>query len=404
MVNLGSEKCIRCLNCWKLYPNSKGILDHWVNGKCLFYCSICGQSFHDNIKTIREHFPVVHGIRYRIPERASKIGVKELSADKKKTICTICNITFANKYARNSHMRCHKKENVAKKATTQIKLPPPNRVSSPATSIGSTGSSDSRKRSGSVKPADIKPVPARKPAPKRRMTTLHPPTFNTQSSVSPRRTAVYHESLPGPSNSTFSIKTESVEEDPGQLNLSEFLITDVCTRDVRLKYSNSPESTATTENGGPRLQVKKLIELQEPGLNGPDKRIPADQRRLPISDTFYSAQTPFQQMQRPQSMIARTNTMPLHMQQRQPNVNYMNHNMSPPPAPVMPPHMTAVQSPTQFQISQAQQIQQQTQYYNPVYVVQQPQHGGLVNHPTDPNSYHHQPPYGEFDEYGQYYV
>lgn len=65
MLNLDDDQYIRCVNCWQLHTNNKSILDHWNNGACLFYCSLCGKSFHDNIKDLKPHFENEHGIKYR---------------------------------------------------------------------------------------------------------------------------------------------------------------------------------------------------------------------------------------------------------------------------------------------------------------------------------------------------
>lgn len=69
MLNIGDENYIRCVNCWMLHANNKSILDHWNNGGCLFYCSICGKSFHDNIKNLSAHFLSEHGIKQRVPAK-----------------------------------------------------------------------------------------------------------------------------------------------------------------------------------------------------------------------------------------------------------------------------------------------------------------------------------------------
>lgn len=162
MVPMGSQKCFRCLNCWRLHPNSQSILEHWVTGKCLFYCSLCGDSFHTNPKMIRIHFPIVHGIKYKMPDEfvgrdervlpqngggvggsgklpmapgtklrrivkieseqeRNRIRAKLLQQQQRipmgRVTCEICSCSFPNMQSRNSHMRLHKKERIVEQMT-----------------------------------------------------------------------------------------------------------------------------------------------------------------------------------------------------------------------------------------------------------------------------------------------
>ncbi|XP_037026428.1 uncharacterized protein LOC119067515 isoform X2 [Bradysia coprophila] len=159
MVPMGNNKCFRCLNCWRLYPNSQSILQHWVTGKCIFYCSICGQSFHQNPKLIRDHFPEVHGIKFKMPNSSSapatpmapmasdsmllathasqrmnrakfqeqaikgapasavastapgrSFSVIKMKPPIGRVKCHICSCSFPNMQSRNSHMRLHKND------------------------------------------------------------------------------------------------------------------------------------------------------------------------------------------------------------------------------------------------------------------------------------------------------
>lgn len=138
MLNLDDEQYIRCVNCWLLHTNNKSILDHWNNGGCLFYCSICGKSFHDNIKELKPHFENEHGIKYRaafIPQmiQTKKIEpMKKIESPKKPAIeqkintnimeqnsmefdeynCEPCGRTFKNIKAYRTHYTIiHKKKN-----------------------------------------------------------------------------------------------------------------------------------------------------------------------------------------------------------------------------------------------------------------------------------------------------
>lgn len=90
MLNLDDGQYIRCVNCWLLHTNNKSILEHWNNGACLFYCSVCGKSFHDNIKELKPHFENEHGIKFRAmnvppPDQITKPEPMENSEPVKKS-------------------------------------------------------------------------------------------------------------------------------------------------------------------------------------------------------------------------------------------------------------------------------------------------------------------------------
>lgn len=181
MVPMGSQKCFRCLNCWRLHPDSQSILEHWVSGKCLHYCSICGLSFHHNPKLIRSHFPEVHGIRYKLPEESDSHALAKMNApaggsvaagggqtkkifrpirpggrmlntiSKAKPVvsksgrvtCHICSCSFPNMHSRNSHMRLHKPQNPGAPIPSPSKtiatvINGPGAASSPAPAKSST--------------------------------------------------------------------------------------------------------------------------------------------------------------------------------------------------------------------------------------------------------------------------
>lgn len=108
MLNIGDENFIRCVNCWMLHANNKSILDHWNNGACLFYCSVCGKSFHDNIKNLRTHFTNDHGIKFRvsIKPKATPKPKPEATPSEGPTNdfpCTRCKKSFKSKKALNCH-------------------------------------------------------------------------------------------------------------------------------------------------------------------------------------------------------------------------------------------------------------------------------------------------------------
>lgn len=63
MVTMPDGKYIRCLNCWKLYVSNTNLVDHWNNGLCMHYCTVCGQSFHQNIDDLTAHSVKEHGVQ-----------------------------------------------------------------------------------------------------------------------------------------------------------------------------------------------------------------------------------------------------------------------------------------------------------------------------------------------------
>ncbi|XP_055902853.1 zinc finger protein 652-like [Eupeodes corollae] len=150
LIMVEEKKCIRCLNCWRIFADNKSILQHWSDGECDFFCQICGKEFATSPKMLREHIPAAHGISYRSskilrpislscprkplkieksPCKPTKSPIKtepslqrskpsptKTKADKPvpngsllvKVACSICLKVFANFKARNSHMRAHK--------------------------------------------------------------------------------------------------------------------------------------------------------------------------------------------------------------------------------------------------------------------------------------------------------
>lgn len=154
LIMIEEKKCIRCLNCWRIFADNKSILQHWSEGDCDFFCQICGKEFASSPKMLREHIPAAHGISYRsskilrpptlVPSKSMKtekspVKVKTMSStvtptkiepelikvkapqNRKKSgrpppngsltvkvACNICLKVFANFKARNSHMRAHK--------------------------------------------------------------------------------------------------------------------------------------------------------------------------------------------------------------------------------------------------------------------------------------------------------
>lgn len=159
LIVIQDKKCIRCLNCWKLFYDNKTILDHWSDSKCEYFCVVCGREFPSSPRMLREHMPAAHGISFKsvkkilntklrrpmtpitpitlievkqepldledlpplVPISAPKVPIQTLkhtpsnqtppSRDIRleiKVKCNLCNKVFANFKAKNSHMRAHK--------------------------------------------------------------------------------------------------------------------------------------------------------------------------------------------------------------------------------------------------------------------------------------------------------
>lgn len=161
LIVIQDKKCIRCLNCWKLFYDNKSILDHWSDSKCEYFCIVCGKEFPTSPRMLREHMPAAHGISFKTVKRlltnkptrtmtpVSLMEVKQEPLDHEelpplvpisaprpstqssekhtsppnqnqipapgrdirleiKVKCNLCNKVFANFKAKNSHMRAHK--------------------------------------------------------------------------------------------------------------------------------------------------------------------------------------------------------------------------------------------------------------------------------------------------------
>lgn len=393
MVPMGNNKCFRCLNCWRLYPNSQSILQHWVTGKCIFYCSICGQSFHQNPKLIRDHFPEVHGIKFKMPTNASPPGLmpadptllathaaqrmnrakykeqikgavsvpgRSFSVIKMKppvgrVKCHICSCSFPNMQSRNSHMRLHKNEKEPIKPTNLRQLvsqqrpiqmnfnniqqrqlfPNVNRIQ-PNHAIGAPNRPF--RMAAPLQQRAIKSADHQRPSQS---------AFSNQQS---QQRPYAQQSYTTPDNfGPVKIKTESNYDSEynsteyqtnsdfpeySELFQSETITEPAVPQTNFIKSENQPESGG---GGVPRLQVKKLHELQEPNYVNAQ----------PISiNTFYT----------PTSIQPIVNTIPQYQLAA--------------PLQLQVPQLQPIQP--QFQIASVQHVQN-TQYYNPVLVVSQPQ-------------------------------
>lgn len=506
MVPMGNQKCFRCLNCWRLHPDSQSILEHWVSGKCLHYCSICGLSFHHNPKLIRSHFPEVHGIRYKLPEendshalakmnvapgggvvagggqsmkifRPIRPGGRMISTMSKakpivsksgRVTCHICSCSFPNMHSRNSHMRLHKPQSsgmavpsASKSVATVVNGP----ASSPAPANASTPPATVRMpptqiRNGmrynrlSINNPDAK-HPAFQfrspPGPKtqsqqiaqgqlQQLLQQQPKPFThsggnaairnrqlqhqqqNQQRQHQQRQQQQRQRKPAVTNerrtqevahfaSNIKAEIDIDEQDYSEYNSVDYSAdgmveyTNVMPMQPEVVMSSSslvaklPELTiksepvASSSGGGglPRIQIKKLIELQEPTYTS------TSSAPVVASSAYYVASqttsppvviTSQQQLQMtatsqmPAYHLAPAQTgqiMQVSSQQIQVQQQQQQHVIQQP------------QELPQFQISQVQQLQN-TQYYNPVFVVPQPQQSQEVYQYND-----------QYNDYNKYY-
>lgn len=395
MVPMGNNKCFRCLNCWRLYPNSQSILQHWVTGKCIFYCSICGQSFHQNPKLIRDHFPEVHGIKFKMPTSAAPPGLmpadptllathaaqrmnrakykeqikavvaavpgvpgRSFSVIKMKppvgrVKCHICSCSFPNMQSRNSHMRLHKNEkepikpiNLRQLVSQQQQQQRPIQMNFNNIQQRQLFPNVNRIQPNHAIGAPHRPFRMAAPSQQRAIKPAeqHRPFSNQQS-----QQRAYSQSFTvGDNFGPVKIKTESNYD--ADYNASEFPSNSGDFPEYSELFQSEPVTEPTTaltnfiksemqpEIGGgvPRLQVKKLHELQEPNYVNAQ----------PISvNTFYTPTT------------------------IQPIVNAIPQYQLATPLQLQVPQLQPIQP--QFQIASVQHVQN-TQYYNPVLVVSQP--------------------------------
>ncbi|XP_046804698.1 uncharacterized protein LOC111681602 isoform X1 [Lucilia cuprina] len=145
LITINDNKCIRCLNCWRIFKDNKEILQHWSGGECEFYCLVCSKEYPHSPKMLREHVTTVHGISYRSVARGYMacqtasikpvefpIPIFKYTTAKQKSrtykkpppkqfllqsctknddgtiTCKICHKVFDNFRSSNSHMRKHK--------------------------------------------------------------------------------------------------------------------------------------------------------------------------------------------------------------------------------------------------------------------------------------------------------
>lgn len=147
IILVQNQKRVRCSNCLKTFSTAQLIKEHWADGKCDFFCKICGLNFHSNPFLLRVHYSSLHGIRFTVQgltERKPQIpapkifirNIEQINSNgfinpstsaplrrKKKSkyaylysetvhpgrvTCNICLTSFPNMKSRNSHMRLHK--------------------------------------------------------------------------------------------------------------------------------------------------------------------------------------------------------------------------------------------------------------------------------------------------------
>lgn len=246
IVELNKEKRIRCLNCSQLHADNKSIVNHWNDGKCLHFCTICGESFHKHIDDIGKHFNEVHGIKYqtfhalinltkkdnqRNPSKKRKIAPKPIDI-KKMLHCPECPQIFMKQTDLNVHLTHHKLKIISDiKRKVDVKQP----ILSLPIAKGITIRRNVRRSS-----VDIAPI-------------------RNKSKETISRSQIVPAKL--------SIKTEKVTQQFGNYaNLAHFSsneieISKVSKQNVQCNSKSSINTTAP-----PRLQVKKLTDLQDPGF------------------------------------------------------------------------------------------------------------------------------------------
>lgn len=66
IILVQNQKRVRCSNCLKTFSTAPLIKQHWADGKCDFFCKICGLHFHTNPFLLRVHYTTVHGVRFTV--------------------------------------------------------------------------------------------------------------------------------------------------------------------------------------------------------------------------------------------------------------------------------------------------------------------------------------------------
>lgn len=109
---IGSKLIVKCGNCLELQKSHSAIIDHWNGGNCPFYCTICGESFHNRISQLRPHIENEHKIKYKVakeclamPTGYEDLKIKKVPKDKKTALykCPACDRTFKHRQPLSTH-------------------------------------------------------------------------------------------------------------------------------------------------------------------------------------------------------------------------------------------------------------------------------------------------------------
>jgi hypothetical protein len=292
-------------------------------------------------------------IKGAVSAPGTSFSVTKLKPPAGRVKCHICSCSFPNMQSRNSHMRLHKNEkepckppNVRIQQPNQQRPIPitfnniqqrqlfPNARIQPNHTIGLANRPFRMTQTNQQRP--IRPADQR----------ISQQSFTSQQS---QRPIIYQQqsTFNVPNNfASVKVKTESnYESEFNSANYqansdfpeySELFQNETATEPAASSTNFVKTEAAQPEGGVPRLQVKKLHELQEPNYVTPQ----------PISVSTYYTPTTIQPI---------VNTIPQYQLAT--------------PLQLQVPQLQPIQP--QFQIASVQHVQN-TQYYNPVLVVSQP--------------------------------
>lgn len=412
---MDNDNFIRCVNCAKLHPNNKSILDHWNNGECIFYCWLCGKSFHDEkIKDLDSHFQTEHGIKHCDPLEVKRVEAKvnktkeQPNSDRS---CKLCNRKFSSKQALSTHLTMsherkmsqpkeisainqERKKIGSRKTVNPVALA--NKIADalgqnrrpPSTSNATSSVKNVKKSINKVlhnkvaanvpKKASKQAQPVKKKKPKKSK-PIHvlgklPAQVMSNLNVTMKRVR-QHPETPPKSNPDVSsttdhpyaaqiIKSEPIDDYPA-INDTEMEIS------MPDAYENWDQRIDSSIDTSPRLKVKNLTDLQAPS-------------QLFSLDTHSFVQT---QPQKDQLIMSNGNVSGLQIQNVQ---SYHTHTMSP-QQPYANAHYSCINGidtnlnlshgiqsssmcpPNMYEMQHVLQAPplQNTQLINPVYLLQQ---------------------------------
>lgn len=120
---VGPELIVRCGNCMELQESHSAIIDHWNDGKCPFYCIICGESFHNRIAQLRVHFQTEHNIKFKVARDLlarpvstfEDVKIRKVPKDSNTGLykCPACERSFKHRQPLSSHFTMvHKRSEI----------------------------------------------------------------------------------------------------------------------------------------------------------------------------------------------------------------------------------------------------------------------------------------------------